>query len=46
MIYVRLPGQPYASNKPGSEVDHPSIDSRHVSWVEHGNSIGEEKVND
>ena len=46
MVYVRLPGQPYAGNKAGTQIDHPFVDSRNVRiWVEHGNSIGEEKVN-
>ena len=46
MVYMRLPGQPYACNEAGSEIDHPLVDSRDVgAWVEHGNSIGEKKVN-
>jgi hypothetical protein len=46
MIDGFLPGQPYAGNEARTQIDHPSIDSRHVRvWVEHGNSIGEEKVN-
>jgi hypothetical protein len=46
MIYVLLPGQSYAGNKAGTEVDHPVIDSWHVGiGVEHGDSIDGEKAN-
>jgi len=38
MVYGRRPGQPYAGNEAGTEVDHPAIDSRYVGvGVEHGN---------
>jgi hypothetical protein len=30
-----LPGEPYAGNEAGTQIDHPSIDSREVRvWVE------------
>ena len=46
MVHMRLRGEPYACNEAGPEIDHPFIDSRDVDiGVEHGNSIGEEKVN-
>lgn len=46
MIYLRRPGQPYARNEAGSQVDHPFIDSRQMGVrVEHETSIGEEKGN-
>ena len=41
-VYLFLPGQPYPRNEARPQIDHPSIDSRHVSVrIEHGNSIGE-----
>ena len=44
--YALLPGQPYAGDEAGTQIDHPFVDSRYVCvWVEHWNSIGEEKVN-
>jgi hypothetical protein len=41
MIYLPLPGDPNAGDEAGTQIDHPSIDSRQVSvWVEHGTSKG------
>ncbi len=46
MIYLFFPGQPYTGNEARTQIDHPSIDSRHVGVrVEHGNNIGEGKKN-
>ena len=41
---VRLSGEPYAGNEAGTQVDHPSIDSRYVRVrVEHEHSIANKR---
>lgn len=44
-VYLRLPGEPDASDQAGSQVDHAPVDPGHVcAGVEHGSIVGEEEA--
>jgi len=44
-VHLALPGQPDAGNEAGTEIDHSTVDARHVGvWIKHATIVGEDKV--
>ena len=44
-VHLSLPGQPYAGDEAGTEIDHSTVDTGHVGVrVKHGTIAGEHKA--